>query len=81
MDTTIGDILKLSGAKEIVEKMIKRMGIADSGNDGNLGEGTADMAAAMQRYMPLRSALSFSGGQVTLEQVEEILERLNGLQN
>ncbi|MBD5536208.1 MAG: glycosyl hydrolase [Lachnospiraceae bacterium] len=81
MDTTLGDILKLSGAKEIVEKMIKRMGIADSGNDGNLGEGTADMAAAMQRYMPLRSALSFSGGQVTLEQVEEILERLNGLQN
>lgn len=81
MDTTLGDILKLSGAKEIVEKMIKRMGIADSGNDGNLGEGTADMAAAMQRYMPLRSALSFSGGQVTLEQVEEILERLNRLQN
>lgn len=81
MDTTIGDILKLSGAKEIVEKMIKRMGIADSGSDGNLGEGTADMAAAMQRYMPLRSALSFSGGQVTLEQVEEILDRLNRLQN
>ena len=81
MDTTIGDILKLSGAKEIIEKMIKRMGIADSGSDGNLGEGTADMAAAMQRYMPLRSALSFSGGQVTLEQVEEILDRLNRLQN
>lgn len=81
MDTTIGDIMKLSGAKEIVEEMIERMGIADSGNDGNLGEGTADMAEAMLRYMPLRSALSFSGGQVTLEQVEGILERLNRLQN
>lgn len=81
MDTTIGDIMKLSGAKEIVEEMIERMGIADSGNDGNLGEGTADMAEAMLRYMPLRSALSFSGGQVTLEQVEEILDRLNKLQN
>lgn len=80
MDTTLGDILKLSGAKEIVEEMIERMGIADSGNDGNLGEGTADMAEAMQRYMPLRSAFSFSGGQVTAEQMEEILERLNGLQ-
>ncbi|MDE5803393.1 MAG: glycoside hydrolase family 3 C-terminal domain-containing protein [Lachnospiraceae bacterium] len=81
MDTTIGDIMKLSGAKEIVEEMIERMGIADSGNDGNLGEGTADMAEAMLRYMPLRSALSFSGGEVTLEQVEEILDRLNKLQN
>lgn len=81
MDTTIGDIMKLSGAKEIVEEMIERMGIADSGSDGNLGEGTADMAEAMLRYMPLRSALSFSGGQVTLEQVEEILDRLNRLQN
>lgn len=81
MDTTIGDIMKLSGAKEIVEEMIERMGIADSGNDGNLGEGTADMAEAMLRYMPLRSALSFSGGQVTLEQLEEILDRLNRLQN
>lgn len=80
MDTTLGDILKLSGAKEIVEEMIERMGIADSGNDGNLGEGTADMAEAMQRYMPLRSAFSFSGGQVTAEQMEEILERLNRLQ-
>lgn len=81
MDTTIGDIMKLSGAKEIVEEMIERMGIADSGNDGNLGEGTADMAEAMLRYMPLRSALSFSGGQVTSEQLEEILDRLNRLQN
>lgn len=81
MDTTIGDIMKLSGAKEIVEEMIERMGIADSGSDGNLGEGTADMAEAMLRYMPLRSALSFSGGQVTLEQLEEILDRLNRLQN
>lgn len=80
MDTTLGDILKLSGAKEIVEEMIERMGIADSGNDGNLGEGTADMAEAMQRYMPLRSAFSFSGGQVTAEQMEKILERLNRLQ-
>ena len=80
MDSTLGDILKLSGAKEIVEEIVKRMGIADSGNDGSLGESTADMAEAMQRYMPLRSALSFSGGQVTLEQVEEILERLNKLQ-
>lgn len=80
MDTTLGDILKFSGAKEIVEEMIERMGIADSGNDGNLGEGTADMAEAMQRYMPLRSAFSFSGGQVTAEQMEEILERLNRLQ-
>lgn len=81
MDTTLGDILEISGAKAIVEELVERMGIADSGSDGSLGEGTADMADAMQRYMPLRSALSFSGGQVTLEQVEEILEKLNRLQS
>lgn len=81
MDTTFGDIMKIAGAKEIVEAMVAQMGIADSGSDGSMGEGTADMVEAMMRYMPLRSALSFSGGQVGLEQVESLIERLNQLQD
>ena len=81
MDTTFGDIMKIAGAKEILEALVAQMGIADSGSDGSMGEGTADMVDAMMQYMPLRSALSFSGGQVKLAQVEELIERLNRLQD
>ena len=69
--------MKIAGAKEIVEEMVAKMGIADSGSDGSMGEGTADMVEAMLRYMPLRSTLSFSGGEIAPEQVEALIELIH----
>ena len=48
----------------------------DSEND-TLGEGTADMMAAMMKDMPLRTAVSFSGGAFNDEKLEEALRELN----
>ena len=49
---------------------------SDSEND-TLGEGTADMMAAMMKDMPLRAAVSFSGGAFNDEKLEEALRELN----
>ena len=38
---------------------------------------TEDMGEAMMRYMPLRSLISFSGGQVTHEMLAELIEKMN----
>lgn len=41
---------------------------------------TDKMMEAMQRYSPLRSLVAFSNGQMTFEQLEDILSLLNGEQ-
>ena len=38
---------------------------------------TEEMNLAMMKYMPLRGALSFGGGSITREQIENLLVQLN----
>ena len=39
---------------------------------------TAEMQAAMMKYMPLRGSFSFASGSVTPQQLQEVLDKLNG---
>ena len=39
---------------------------------------TAEMQAAMMKYMPLRGSFSFASGSVTPKQLQEVLDKLNG---
>ena len=38
---------------------------------------TDEMSSAMMRYMPLRGMISFSGGQVTHEDLKKLIDRMN----
>ena len=40
---------------------------------------TAEMNAAMEKFMPLRAVISFSDGKITPDQIEESVDKLNKL--
>lgn len=40
---------------------------------------TAEMNAAMEKFMPLRAVISFSDGKITPDQIEEAVDKLNKL--
>lgn len=76
-DTTLGDIMELEQADEVMEEVSKVM-FAGLGADGDgFGEGTREMVTRMLKYMPLRSSVSFGAGKVTIKDLEELVEKLN----
>lgn len=81
LNTTVGDILKLDGAKEILRPLIEAYGIALGSTTENnaLGESTANMMEAQLKYMPLRGMVSFGGGNITTESCLAMVEKLNQL--
>lgn len=80
MDTTIGDILKLNGAKEILQPLIEIYGaVLNSSSDDAMGESTAGMLEAQLQYLPLRAMVSFGGGKITTEGCQKMVEQLKKL--
>lgn len=77
-DTTIGDILELEKGKELLKPLLEKnpFGQEEKGST-KLGEGTDKMMDAMFRYMPLRSLISFSGGSLSDNEIEKIIQQLN----
>lgn len=79
-NTTFGDLLSDPKAAQVAKKLMGGVSIMSSDSDSDndtLGEGTADMMAAMMKDMPLRAAVSFSGGAFNDEKLEEALRELN----
>lgn len=75
------DVMKSERAATILKPLVDSMTISIAG-----GEETSDVAQsaispdmlrAMLAYSPLRSAVSFSDGRITHEQVEQLVEMLN----
>lgn len=77
LDTTFGDLLAIPGARELVTPYLSLM--ADDSEADAMGESTAGMMEAMIRYMPLRNLLAFTGGKVTAEQCQVLLESIRAL--
>ncbi|MCL1795389.1 MAG: glycoside hydrolase family 3 C-terminal domain-containing protein [Clostridia bacterium] len=76
MDTTLGDILALPGGAQIIGPIMK--GFETLADDSAAkDEGSAAIFDAIARYMPLHGILSFAGGQVTKEMLQEIVAMLN----
>lgn len=78
MDTIFLDILRRPAAVPMVREMVAKMDVADAGNGESMGEGTAEMLEALLGYMPLHALVSFSGGKIGFDDIEEFIEKLNG---
>lgn len=79
LDTTIGDILHIPGARELLEPMMQSYEEQDVGGEDCMGSATKDMMDAMLRYMPLRGMVSLGDGSVTFDQLEEVMKKLDTL--
>lgn len=82
-DTTMGDVKKDPGAWEIVKGIMSK-GLFSEEQGNSEGESAAEamsqeMTDAMIEYMPLRGPISF-GGQVTMADVQALVDKLNALE-
>ena len=82
MNSIFMDILADPKAAEILKPFISKAASAltpdpDEASSAATEAISGEMGAAMLNYMPLRTALSFSGGQVSEAQINALLEALN----
>ena len=75
MDSTFGDVVKIPGAREIIEKRSSIMqGAPVTGDEVNF-----EMMEAMMRDMPLHAMCSFADGNVTRADIAALVDMINGL--
>lgn len=77
-DSIFMDIMSDPAAMQVVKPLMDGMGQMFSG-DGDDSAITDDMSAAMVKYMPLRNVVSFSGGAVSEDVLNGLLQALNSL--
>ncbi len=80
MNSVLGDFMNCPEVKEEISELKRicdSMFHTETGDDAQLGEGTADMMEAQSREMPLKSLPSFSDGKITREYLEGILKKVN----
>ncbi|WP_339258786.1 glycoside hydrolase family 3 C-terminal domain-containing protein [Paenibacillus sp. FSL R5-0713] len=75
-NSTLGDIQRDPAHKKLLEQALQQFQEA-SGFGGEDAGDHADMMDAMMKYMPLRALVAFSGGAMTEEAMNELLEQLN----
>lgn len=75
-NSTLGDIQRDPAHKQLLERALQQFQEA-SGFGGDDAGDHADMMDAMMKYMPLRALVAFSGGAMTEEAMNELLEQLN----
>ncbi|XOI98321.1 beta-glucosidase family protein [Paenibacillus polymyxa] len=75
-NSTLGDIQRDPAHKQLLEQALQQFQEA-SGFGGDDAGDHADMMDAMMKYMPLRALVAFSGGAMTEEAMNELLEKLN----
>ncbi len=75
-NSTLGDIQRDPAHKKLLEQALQQFQEA-SGFGGDDAGDHADMMDAMMKYMPLRALVAFSGGAMTEEAMNELLEQLN----
>ncbi len=79
-DSIFMDIMSDPAAMQVVKPLLDGMGqmFGGGGSDGDSAI-TDDMGAAMVKYMPLRNVVSFSGGAVSEDVLNGLLQALNSL--
>ncbi|WP_340388958.1 glycoside hydrolase family 3 C-terminal domain-containing protein [Paenibacillus sp. FSL E2-0151] len=75
-NSTLGDIRRDPAHKQLLDQALQQFQEA-SGFGGDDAGDHADMMDAMMKYMPLRALVAFSGGAMTEEAMNELLEQLN----
>lgn len=75
-NSTLGDIQRDPAHKQLLDQALQQFQEA-SGFGGDDAGDHADMMDAMMKYMPLRALVAFSGGAMTEEAMNELLEKLN----
>lgn len=75
-NSTLGDIQRDPAHKQLLDQALQQFQKA-SGFGGDDAGDHADMMDAMMKYMPLRALVAFSGGAMTEEAMNELLEQLN----
>lgn len=83
VNTTFGDLATTPQAMEIIEPILTAYNqsqiTSDDENSSSAEAITAEMNAAMEKFMPLRAVISFSDGKITPDQIEEAVNKLNKL--
>ena len=82
MDTIFMDLMADPEAMEVMQPMMGAIQRALTPGSEDVSAAAAEaiteeMNLAMMKYMPLRGALSFGGGSITREQIEDLLMQLN----
>lgn len=75
-NSTLGDIQRDPANKELLEQAMQQFQEASGMGGDDEGE-HADMMAAMMKYMPLRALVAFSGGAMSEEAMNQLLDQLN----
>ncbi|WP_261304218.1 beta-glucosidase [Paenibacillus andongensis] len=77
-NSTVGDLMENQRAATIVTDLLKHSPFGSSNGEGEgEGEGMSELMAAFLKYLPLRGLVAFSGGGLTVESLDSLLERLN----
>ena len=83
VNTTFGDLPNTPQVTEIIDPILtayhQSQITSDDENSSSAEAITAEMNAAMEKFMPLRAVISFSDGKITLDQIEEAVNKLNKL--
>lgn len=78
--TTCEDVELFAKDGSALDEMLRRSGFAeatDHDGDDSMGSGTADMMKAMFTRTPLHSILSFSSEELTYEDIQDTIRKLN----
>lgn len=75
--TTCEDVQLFSRHPEILDELLNTSGFADVGKRNDENEGTAELMKAMFAGTPLHSILSFSGEDLTYEEIQNTIQKLN----
>ncbi|MET3938423.1 beta-glucosidase [Paenibacillus sp. PvP094] len=75
-NSTLGDIQRDPANKKLLEQAMQQFQEASGMGGDDAGE-HADMMAAMMKYMPLRALVAFSGGAMSEEAMNQLLDQLN----
>ena len=78
--TTCEDVELFAKDGSALDEMLRRSGFAeatDNDGDDSMGSGTADMMKAMFTGTPLHSILSFSSEELTYEDIQDTIRKLN----
>jgi len=81
MNSLVGDILTDPGKAGILEGLLESMegflGLGSDDDDSAENAINKEMRDAMFKYMPLRNFISFGGGKVSIEDLNNIIHELN----
>lgn len=81
-DTTFGDMFDDPKAMEIVRPLIDEYikGIIGAGSESAAEAISQEMTDSMLRYLPIHAILSFSAEAISVERIEEMVRKLNGIE-